>query len=138
VKREQFFREMKSGLLETVKTVYQPFVEEDIQILEKTTDRLFGIKWVFVCNEQDQLELLNEFFLEGQPVIVIWMKGNMKAISGICPTCSNLLTLSFLYSTCKCLNCGNHHNFQNETGELKVKEFPVKKKDDAYYIGFSK
>lgn len=135
MKREQFLKEMKTGLWDTLKTVYEPFIEEDLKKLEKTTDRALGIKWLFICNEDENPETISQYFLDGKPIFMIWKEGNMKAISGICPTCSNLLTLSVLYATCKCLNCENHHNFQNNVGDLLLKEFPVTKKNHAYYVG---
>lgn len=135
MKREDFFKEMKKGFFNTLKSVYEPFIEEDLEKLEKTTDRILGVNWSFVCSEYYQFNNINQFYISGSPILITKEEGNVKAFSGICPSCSNLLHLSVLYSTCKCLNCGNDYNFQNKTGDLTLIEMPLALKTDGYYVG---
>lgn len=135
VKREEFFKEMTTGLIKTLKTVYEPFVEDDLKKLDKTTSRLLGIKWVYFCSVVKRLEKVNQFYINGTPIIIFQEERNMRAISGICPECSNLLTLSVLFSTCKCLNCEKGFNFLNNEGDLTLFELPLTRRNDGYYVG---
>jgi nitrite reductase/ring-hydroxylating ferredoxin subunit len=135
VKREDFFKEMKFGFFKTLKNVYEPFIEDDIEKLEKTTDQVFRIKWTSVCSKDYYLEKFNQFYINGKPIFIIGEEGNMKAYSGICPSCSTLLNFSVLYSTCKCMNCGKDYNFQNKNGELILLELPLALKKDGYFVG---
>lgn len=138
MKREDFFKEMTAGLIKTFKNVYEPFVEEDMKKLEKTTDQFLGINWFYVCNEYGAQQKLNQFIVNGRPIIIINEGGNVQAISGICPECSNLLTLSVLFSTCKCFNCEKEYNFQKKQGELSFSELPLTMKKDGYHVGLKK
>jgi nitrite reductase/ring-hydroxylating ferredoxin subunit len=138
VNRGEFFKEMKKGFMNTLKTLYEPLIDDDLEVLEKTTDRLLGIQWAFVCRPDYPFEKLNEFYIDGKPIFIVQNSGNMRAISGICPSCSNLLNLSVLLLTCKCFNCGKEYNFHTETGDLILWEHPLIKKNDGYYAGLNK
>lgn len=137
--RRDFLKEMKQGLFATLKTVYEPFVEDDLKKLEETTDRMLGIEWSFLCSDkQQQVEKLSQFYINGKPIIVIHEQGNIQAVSGVCPECSTLLHLTPLFSTCKCLNCEKEYNFQTRTGTLTFTELPITKKNNDYYVGIKK
>lgn len=138
MKREDFFKEMKEGFFKTFKTVYEPFIEDDLKKLEKTTDQMLGVNWFYVCNEYSAQEKLNQFIVNGKPIIIINEGGNIQAISGICPECSNLLNLSVLFATCKCFNCEKEYNFQKKQGELSFSELPLNMKNDGYHVGLKK
>lgn len=135
MKREQFLDEMKSGLINSVRSFYEPFINEGLSKIEKTTDYMLGINWHYLCDQSTVVEKMDQFFVNGKPIIIVSEAGNIRAISGICPECSNLITLSILYSTCKCLNCENDYNFQKKEGNLTFLEHPIKKKQMAYYVG---
>lgn len=133
--REGFFKEMGKGLLQTVKTVFEPLIEDDLETLEKTTDTILGIQWLYLCSSEYPFEKLNQFFVKNRSIFVIQEEGNMRAISGICPSCSNLLHLSALLLTCKCFNCEKDFNFRTNSGELTFFDLPITRKQDGYYIG---
>ncbi|WP_147533690.1 hypothetical protein [Bacillus marasmi] len=133
--RQDFLKEMRKGLFSTIRTVYEPFVDEELEKLEKTADSMLGIRWVFVCQKDTEFTKVNEYFIHGKPIYIIQMNGNMRAMSGICPSCSNLLNLSNLLLTCKCLNCEKDYNFQTNIGNLDITELPLIEKSDGYYVG---
>lgn len=133
--RQDFLKEMRKGLFSTIRTVYEPFVDEEIEKLEKTADSMLGIRWMFVCQKDTVFSKVNEYFINGKPIYMIQANGNMRALSGICPSCSNLLNLSNLLLTCKCFNCSKDYNFQTESGNLAFEELPISLKSDGYYIG---
>lgn len=136
--RQDFFKEMGKGLFSTLKTVYEPFLEDDIENLERTANSLLGVQLTYVCSKDSEFAAINEYFINGKPIYIIQANGNMKAISGICPLCSNLLNVSNLLLTCKCLNCGKDYNFQENIGSLAIQELPLIKKPEGYFVQLKK
>ena len=138
MKRLDFFKEMGDGLFQTVKSVYEPFIQGDLEKIEGAADRALGITWVPVMKETEMTSNLEMKFFQGKAIIFVRHETNMQAWNGICPVCSHIITLSTLYSSGKCLNCQKEFNFKSNTGELPLTSLPVKKKDQIYYIGFLK
>jgi len=138
MRRGDFIKEMGSSLFQTVKSVYEPFISEDLEKVESAADRALGIRWVPVIKESEPFSELELKFIGGKPVIVVRNGTNMQAMDGVCPVCSNIIILTTLYSSGKCLNCQKEYNFKTQSGELQLASFPIKRKEDMYYIGFQK
>ena len=138
MRRGDFIKEMGSSLFQTVKSVYEPFISEDLEKVESAADRALGIRWVPVIKESEPFSELELKFIGGKPVIVVRKGTNMQAMDGVCPVCSNIIILTTLYSSGKCLNCQKEYNFKTQSGELQLASFPIKRKEDIYYIGFQK
>ncbi len=136
MKRSDFLKEMTGSLFQTVKSVYEPFLSEDLEKVEEAADRALGIKWVPMMNKHEFCEALEMKFINGKPVIVVRNGTNMQALNGVCPVCSNIIILTALYSSGKCLNCQKEFNFKTQTGDLELESFQVKLKDQTFYIGF--
>ncbi|QCJ43177.1 hypothetical protein FAY30_15420 [Bacillus sp. S3] len=129
---------MAGSLFCTAKSVYEPFFHEDLEKMEAAADRAFGITWLPIIKKYEVIENPEMKFISGQPVIVTRNGTNMQAFDGVCPICSNIINLTALYSTGKCLNCQKEYNFKTHSGELQLKSYPCKQKNEMYYIGFHK
>ncbi|MBO0958270.1 hypothetical protein J1P26_00875 [Neobacillus sp. MM2021_6] len=138
MKRGDFLKEMAGGLFQTVKSVYEPFLSEDLEKVEAVADRALGITWQPLVIEQGTYHNLEMKFICGKPVIVARNGTNILAIDGVCPVCSNIIILTTLFSTGKCLNCQKEYNFKTQSGDLQLKSYPLKRKDELYFIGFQK
>ncbi|MGG3561457.1 hypothetical protein ABES03_07605 [Neobacillus rhizosphaerae] len=138
MRRGDFIKEMGSSLFQTVKSVYEPFISEDLEKVESAADRALGITWIPFIKEIELDSELEMKFIRGKPVIVTRNGTNMQAMDGVCPVCSNIIILTTLYSSGKCLNCQKEFNFKSHSGELQLASFPIKRKEDIYYIGFQK
>lgn len=138
MKREEFLKEMGFSLGKTLKSIYHPFVEEDVEKFSKAAHHALGIKWHFLSGENELKVGIEQKFISGKPVIVYKNhEGNVQVLSGICPVCSNLLVLSSLYSTGKCLICEKEYNFITRKGNLEYNEMPFKQENDRLFIGIS-
>ncbi|SDL91439.1 hypothetical protein [Bacillus sp. OK048] len=138
MKRLDFFKEMGGGLFQTVKSVYEPFIQGDLEKIESAADRALGLTWVPVMNETELRSNLEMKFFQGKAIIFVRHEANMQAWNGICPVCSQIITVSTLYSSGKCLNCQKEFNFKTHTGELLLTPLPLKKRDRNYQVGFMK
>jgi hypothetical protein len=138
MKRLDFFKEMRESIFQTVKSVYEPFIQGDLETLEGAADRALGITWIPLMREREWTSDLEIKFLQGQAVILVRDGVNMQAWNGICPVCSQIITLSTLYSSGKCLNCQKEFNFKTNTGELRLSSLSMRKRDQTYQIGFAK
>lgn len=138
MKRFEFFKEMGEGIFKTVKAVYEPFIHEDLEKLEGAADNALGIAWIPIMRESEWIGDLEIKFSQGKAVILERHGVNIQAWNGICPVCSQIITLSPLYSSGKCLNCQKEFNFKTNDGELRLTPLPVRKRDEIYQIGFTK
>ncbi|MGJ7909499.1 hypothetical protein [Neobacillus sp. LXY-1] len=135
MKRGDFLKEMAGSLFHTVKSVYEPFLSDDLEKMEEAADKALGISWIPLMNESELYAEVEMKFLNGKPIIVSKHGENLHAVDGICPECSNIIFLASQYSTGKCLNCEKDFNFKSMTGELRLDSLPLKLKDHQYYIG---
>ena len=136
MRRGDFFKEMGSSILQTIK----PFINEDLEKLEAAADKALGITWLPLMKENDN-ELTSKLemrFFAGKAIIVTRNGTNMQAMDGVCPVCSNIIILTALYSSGKCLNCQKEYNFKTQTGDLQLEELPLKRNNGTYFIGFQR
>lgn len=133
--RLRFFSEMKKGLLETVKAVSEPLIEEKITQIDRVTDSILQIKWVLLTDHVAQLPSVEQRMINGEQVIVFRTGEEVKAISNICPVCSNLFHFFESTNKVKCFMCEKEYFFFSGEGELPVTFYPIRKKDSHYEIG---
>lgn len=138
MRRGDFLKEMTSSLFQTVKSVYEPFLSEDLKKVEVAADRALGITWLPLMKESELFNDLELKFINGKPVIVTRNGTSIQAIDGVCPGCSHLIIVTTLFSSGKCLNCQKEYNFKTQSGDLQLESYQIKRKDDMYYIGFYK
>jgi hypothetical protein len=138
MKRGDFLKDIAGSLFQTVKSVYEPFLKEDLEKVEVAADLALGFTWLPLGKENAVCPELEMKFIAGKPVIVTRYGTNMQAIDGVCPVCSNIIIVTTLYSRGKCLNCQKEYNFKTHSGDLQLDSYPIKIKDDTYFIGFQK
>lgn len=138
MRRGDFLKEMAGSLFQTVKSVYEPFLSEDMEKIGNITDRALGISWLPFIKENEYFTDLEMKFIGGKPVIVTRNGANMQALDGVCPVCSNIIILTTLYSSGKCLNCQKEFNFKTQSGELHLESLPTKRKDGMHFIGIQR
>ncbi|NRD80474.1 hypothetical protein HPT25_24435 [Bacillus sp. BRMEA1] len=137
MRRIDFFREIKSSLIDTVISVYDPFIKSDIEKVEEVANLILGITWVPVLKENAPYTNLDMEFINGMPIIFFGNETNRMAMEGFCPECLHIFTVTSLYSIVKCLDCGKEYNFKTQLGDLKFKSMPLKRINKTYYVGFT-
>lgn len=138
MKRSDFLKEMGNSLFQTIKSVYEPFIQEDLEKVAMAAEQLLEIKWVPLINDVDTALQLEIKFMEDRPIIISRHERNIQVMDGICPVCSNLIVVTTLYSTGKCLKCEKEYNFKTKQGQLKLNALPLKFSDQMIYIGIQK
>jgi hypothetical protein len=138
MKRHEFFKELGDSLYQTVKTVYDPFVQSDIDKLEEAADLALGLVWIPIMKEAENADHLEMKFFQGKAIIIVRQESNMQAWNGICPVCSNIITLTTLYLSGKCLNCRKEYNFKTNTGDLQLRPLPIRRKKHMIEIAHMK
>jgi len=137
--RLDFLKEMKMGFLKTVSALYEPVMDEDLAKINQAADQLLGVQWTFLLKEWQGIGRIDQKFVKGQPVVVMYRDDNVYAYSGICPSCSKLIHISIQEEVCKCLYCEKQASFINEKvpDNLILTEYPLKKEKDGYYIAMN-
>lgn len=138
MKRIDFIKEMRNSIFQTVKYAYEPFFQEDVEKVGEAADRVLGVKWLPLMNIEESAPDLEMKYIEGRPIIISRYDTNMQVMNGICPVCSNIIMVTTLYSSGKCLNCEKEYNFKAQQGNLQLESLPVKVKDNMIYLGIYK
>ena len=135
--RLEFLKEMKNSLFKTVQSACAPIVEEKIEKLDRSIDVLSQLQWWHVTNEIDAIKGIETKYIDGQSVLLVRQEQSIRAFSGACPSCSNLLHVFQMDIACKCMNCDEHFALTS-TEIASLQEYPLKKRQDGYYVGLSK
>lgn len=138
--RLDFFKEMKNGLLKTAASIYEPFMEEDIEKIHRVSDQMLGLKWYFLADEISETNKIEQKRINGRPYLIVHRDKQLHAFSGICACCSQLLIIAAANAVCKCLTCDKEvHLISNDKNKSEIiLEYPVQRKKDGYYIGLKK
>lgn len=135
--RLRFFSEMKKGMLQTVKAVSEPFLEEKLDQLDQAVDSILQLEWVLLTKDVELLAKVEQRFINGKNIIVLRTGEGIQAVSSICPVCSNLLCFSEGTMVLKCLMCEKEYSFHSQAGELALTFLPIRKQNNAYEIGIN-
>lgn len=135
--RLSFLKEMRTSLFETVKELYEPIMEDDLKKIDQSADQLLGIHWFYLVADVQSVKHLEQKYVAGKPIICVKENEKVRAYSGICPTCTNLLTISTFTSTCKCMHCEKDYAFHptNEKADSLPIEYYIKQQGDGLYVG---
>ena len=134
--RLEFLKEMKNSLFKTVQSACAPIVEEKIEKLDRSMDVLSQRQWRHVTNDVNTKKVIETKFIDGQNILLVHANESIRAFSGTCPSCSNLLHVFHMDFACKCLHCDEHFTLtSNEVSSLQ--EYPLKKRQDGYYVGLN-
>ena len=128
--RLEFLKEMKHSLLKTVQSACAPLVEEKIEKLDRSIDVLSQLKWLHITNQVYDTKYMEVKYIGEQPILLIHEKHTIRAFTGKCPSCNYLLHVIQHESICKCMNC--EENFSNIS---KLQEYPLRKRENGYYVG---
>ena len=135
--RLEFLKEMKNSLFKTVQSACAPIVEEKIEKLDRSIDVLSQLQWWHVTNQVHDTKVIETKYIDGQSLLVVHEHKTIRAFNGTCPSCSHLLHVFQLDFACKCMNCDEGFSLtSSETRSLQ--EYPLKKREDGYYVGLSK
>jgi len=136
--RLEFFKEMRKSFRDTLKAIYMPLIEEDLDKLEKVTEHVLELKWYSLGYIWSFTSKIEYRYINGIPVIIVMEGESVQVFSGICPACSNLFVVSTLYSTSKCMKCEREYDFKSKNGDLILEELLMKSEKDELFVGFQK
>lgn len=136
--RSEFLNEMSSSLGKTLKALYGPSLEEKAVRLDHAATNILRINWHYLLEIEGLKGGIEQKFFEGKPIFIISEDGNVLVVSGICPLCSNLLSISPLFATVKCLICETEYSFQTKSGNLEYTELPIKMDKGKIFLGMAR
>lgn len=122
-------------MLQTVKAVCEPLLEEKLDQFDHAVDSIFQLEWVLLTEDIGLVANVEQRFINGKNIIVLRTGESIQAVSSICPVCFNLLCFSENTMVLKCLICEKEYSFHNKTGELALTFFPIRKRNNSYEIG---
>lgn len=135
--RLEFLKELKKSLVDTVRYVSAPIVEEKMEKLDHSLDVLSQIQWWHVTNQVSESTKIEEKYIDGQSILLVHEDKKLRAFNGFCPSCNHLLHVFQMDSKCKCMNCEEEYSFMSNEGS-GLQEYPLKKSETGYYVGLKK
>lgn len=136
MKRSEFFSEMGKGFLNTVKEVSSSFLLDDLKKLDSFVDRISSVRW-YAVGEIDSLasEEIHDFFIKSIPIIVIYENQQFQAFEKICTTCQMMPQWISYEKKFKCFLCDSDYDIRINSGELRLKKYPLKITCGKLYVG---
>lgn len=135
--RLEFLKELKKSLIQTVQSACAPIVEEKIEKLDRSIDVLSQLQWWHVTNQVNDTKVIETKYIDGQSLLVVHKDKTIRVFNGTCPSCSHLLHVFQMDFACKCINCDEEFSLTS-TEISSLQEYPLKKREDGYYVGLSK
>ncbi|NOU93248.1 hypothetical protein GC093_08455 [Paenibacillus sp. LMG 31456] len=129
--RRDFFKEMAGSLTETFKEILLPFIERDIEKLDRVAETFSGYQFYPVPYSSGG-ELFQEVVVQSEPVIVLQKDDKLHALSKKCPECSHLLHYLVYQPVFKCFTCDREYNLASHQSFTL---FAAKMKQGVLYIG---
>lgn len=132
--RKDFLFSINKSLIDTVKAVAEPFVEEKLNQMDQLTDDLLQIVWVDVTENLLNLRDSQSVIISSKNIVFIRLNEEVLAFEGVCPTCKQILMYTW-EKELKCYPCDQTIHLREETEQKNIKQFPLKKVDQLYLLG---
>lgn len=136
--RLEFLKEIKNSLVQTIQSATAPIVEDKIDKIDRSIDVLSQVQWWHVTNEVLNSKKIEQKYIDGQSLLLVHANRNIRAFSGVCPTCNHLLHVFQMDLTCKCMNCEQEFSLASSETKSCLQEYPLKRHKDGYYVGLKK
>lgn len=133
--RLEFLKELKNSLIKTVQSACAPIVEEKVEKLDRSMDVLAQLQWWHVTNRANDTKTIETKYINGQSILLIHEYNTIRALNGTCPNCNHLLHVFQMDFACKCINCDEAFSLTNFD---RFQEYPIKKREDGFYVGLTK
>ncbi|MDF2947064.1 MAG: Rieske (2Fe-2S) iron-sulfur domain protein [Bacillales bacterium] len=134
--RLEFLTEMKKGILNTIKEVSKPFLEEEAEKVNKLTDEISGIHWaptglsVETIKENKVVELI----ILRQQILLADLNDQIVCYKKICKNCNSIVNYISYRKVIKCLMCEEEINVQTWEGTVQLDSFKTKVENDKLYV----
>jgi hypothetical protein len=138
--RKEFLRKLGSDLLETVAHIAHPLIEDDLEKMERLMDRVSGLRWHPLPNSAckratERAVQVEEIFIAGHGVFLVVGEELRSAFGKECSECRTVVHWLPHVGRFKCFLCNKELSPLDETGDLKLRSYPVKEKDGTWYVG---
>jgi len=139
--RKEFLRKIKSDILETVAHIARPLIEEDLEKMERVVDRVAGVHWFPVPDNAFKKRVtagsvqVEELLFAGRGVFLVKGEEFRNAYGKECLECQTLVNWLPHMDRFKCFLCGKEFSPLDESGDLRLRRYPVKEKDGTWYVG---
>lgn len=133
--RAEFFSQIKKDLLQTVKEIAYPLVDDDIKKIERFARELGNSNW-FQLGEPNIENLIDieDRFINNRSVVFYRNNNRIKAIDRACPNCKSIISWISYEQKFVCLNCEKGFLIINEEGDLKPTFYNLVKEKNRWYI----
>lgn len=141
--RKEFLRKLKSDILETVANIAHPFIEEDLEKVERVMDRVSGVHWFPVPENVFKKRMMmgsvqvEELSFGGRSVFLVKGEEFRSAFGKECLECRTLVNWLPHMDRFKCFLCGKELSPLDESGDLQLRRYPVKEKDGTWHVGLT-
>lgn len=137
--RKEFLRQLRDDLLQTAAYIAHPLIEDDLEKMERVIDRISGIRWHPLPEHALEGEAagalqVKEVFVEGKGLFLVAGE-KTGAFGNECTQCRTVVHWLPHVKRFHCFLCGKEWSPLDGEGNLRLRRYPVKKRDGTWYVG---
>lgn len=133
--RAEFFAQVKKDLLQTVKEVVYPLVDDDLKKIESFAKDLSHNNWCLLGEiDIESLSDIEDRFINNRSVVIYRSNNQLKAIDRACPHCKSIISWVAYEQKFVCFNCDRGYSIANEEGDLKPIFYNLAKEKNRWFI----
>lgn len=136
VDRSDFFSYLKKSLIDTVKEVSSPFIEEDIKKVDLLVDNLAGLKWIPIHGEKlDERMGYRDLYIDNHHIASFYDGIEVLIFDKVCQKCHTIVHWLSYDKKLKCFGCDTSITVNDRQGDLQLKEYKTKCENGVWFIG---
>lgn len=137
--RAEFFAQVKRDILQTVKEIVYPLIDDDLKKIESFTKDLSDNNW-FLLGEVDLETILEveDRYINNRSVAIFRSSNQLKAIDKVCSHCNSIISWVSYEKRFVCFNCSRGFSIISEEGDLKPIFYNLAKEKNSWYISIKK
>ncbi|KEF37298.1 hypothetical protein M670_03545 [Schinkia azotoformans MEV2011] len=131
-----FFSYVKKSLVNTVKEMSVPFVEEDIKKVDRWIDDLAGIEWIPIQGKElDDAVGYKDLYIANKHFLSFFNGEDVRIYEKVCQKCHIIVHWLSYDESLKCFQCDTSFKVKERQGELQLKEYRAKCENGIWFIG---
>ncbi|WP_017755245.1 hypothetical protein [Calidifontibacillus oryziterrae] len=134
--RADFFSFIKKSVVDTVKEVSAPFIEDDLKKVDQMVDSLAGIKWLPAYGETLNNKIgYQDLYIQNRHLASYFDGEEVTVFDKVCPKCQTIVQWISYDRKLKCFGCDTSITVIDRQGDLQLKEYETKCENGIWFIG---
>lgn len=130
--RFQFLKEIQHSLVETIKGIYAPLLEDEVNNMKKVISSIHSA-W-YPLGVYEELHGVEIKYIHRTPIAIYMKQGQVQASKMVCPHCHVMLHYIQAEQRFLCLYCDRHFEWLSESASCSMPRLATKKINGEWYV----